>query len=250
MQPHPYRDGYKLTPQLKAISHEEIFSGTQPERNRLIAEKQKIPEDQVWLVEENCPQSLKRDVLTFLIESVPDTLFAAYSLTELAPQIAEDFVIHRQADGRDFMSFGAVMLPTGWRPDEKVGKTFREIHTPIPEMPLQQSASLVDAIIHSGPFERYVWGVRFSERFNDHPDQPPVRWNNESPRVLIKLERQVTVGFPEHSAVLFLIRQTTIPQDEIDKPALARTLRAMSDDQLAYKGIDLDMTSLLNWLDS
>jgi hypothetical protein len=247
---HPYRDGYRLTPQLKAISHNQIITGTPQQRERLISGKQQIPIDQVWLVEKDCPLALQNDVLSFLKKLVPDKTTQANSLKELAPQIAEDFVIHRQEDDRDFMSFGAVMLPTGWRPDEMIGKSFREIHSPIPGMKLNQSESLVDAMIHSGPFERYVWGVRFSDRLNDHPDQAAVRWNDKQPQVCIKLERQVTVGFPEHSALLFLIRQSTIPQHEIDKPALQKTLRSMSEDQLKYKGIYRDIDALLSWLDS
>ncbi|MDB4679644.1 MAG: DUF3445 domain-containing protein [Planctomycetaceae bacterium] len=248
--PHPYRDGYRLTPQLKTVSHDQIFTGTKQERQRLISGKQQIPSDQAWLVEEDCPLSLQNDVFSFLKNSVPEKITQANSLKELAPLIAEDFVIHRQKDGRDFMSFGAVMLPTGWRPDEMIGKSFREIHSPIPGMNLNQSESLVDAMIHSGPFERYVWGVRFSDRLNDHPDQASVRWNDQQPQICIKLERQVTVGFPAHSALLFLIRQSTIPQYEIDKPALRKTLRSMSEDQLKYKGINDDIDLLLNWLDS
>lgn len=247
--PHPYRDGYRLTPQLKKISPAEIFTGSSAERQSLIEEKGRIPSDQIWHVEQNCPQPLQQDVLEFLNSSVPEATSTACSLRELAPHIAEDFVIHRKEDGRDFMSFGAVMLPTGWRPDEKIGQSFREIHGPIPGMELSQSEALVDAMIGSGPFERYVWGVRFSNRKNDHPDDPKIGWNADNPEVFIKLERQVTVGFPEHSATLFLIRQSFIPPEEIDRPSLAKTLRGMSNAQLAYKGILAEIDPLLNWLD-
>lgn len=247
--PHPYREGYKLTPQLKKISSAAIFTGSPAERKTLIAEKQRIPAAQIWHVERDCPVDLQQAVLRFLQDGVPDPVPNVASLRELAPHIAEDFVIHRKDNEQDFMSFGAVMLPTGWRPDEKIGQSFRDIHGPIPEMELSQSEALVDAMISAGPFERYVWGVRFSDRKNDHPDQPKVGWNAESPQVWIKLERQVTVGFPAHAATLFLIRQSLIPPDEIDRPALAKTLRAMSDAQLAYKGILSEIDPLLEWLD-
>lgn len=247
--PHPYRDGYRLTPQLKKISTEEIFTGSSAERQSLIDEKQRIPSDQIWHVERDCPSPLKRDVLHFLKSSAPDSIPNTSSLRELAPHIAEDFVIHRKRGEKDFMSFGAVMLPTGWSPDEKIGQSFREIHTPIPAMDLSQSEALVDAMIGSGPFERYVWGVRFSDRKNDHPDQPRIPWNAETPRVFVKLERQVTVGFPEHAATLFLIRQSLISPEEIDRAALAKTLRGMSDAQLSYKGILQEIDGVLNWLE-
>ena len=187
--------------------------------------------------------------MQFIRNASPDALPSTASLSEVAPYLAEDFVIHRQVEDSDRMVFAAVMLPTGWRPQEKLGLSFREIHSVIPGMDLTRSESLVEAVIQGGPFERYVWGVRFSSCLNDHPNRPRVGFDPEHPTVYIKLERQVTVGFPDHAALLFLIRQDILPPESIDRPALVHTLRSMTAEQIAYKGLTDDLENLLEWLD-
>jgi len=250
MPPHPYRDGYRLTPQLRKISPQTSFNGSEHHRAALISAKQSIPAGQIWYVEDDCPAELKADVLRFIRNWSPDPLPDTESLAEIAPQLAEDLVIHRQIENSDRMVFAAVMLPTGWRPAEKLGLSFREIHQVVPGMDLTRSESLVEAVIQGGPFERYVWGMRFAHCWNDHPDQPRASFDPDHPCVLVKLERQVTVGFPEHSALLFLIRQEILPQDSLDRPALAQTLRSMTAEQTAYKGLTNDLEGLLAWLES
>lgn len=250
MPPHPYRDGYRLTPQLKKISPQDVFNAPESHRAELIAAKRQIPAEQIWHAERDCPAELKADVLRYIRSASPDRLPATESLAEIAPHLAEDFVIHRQSDGADRMVFAAVMLPTGWRPDEKPGLSFREIHHVVPGMELSRSESLVEAVIHGGPFERYVWGVRFAHCWNDHPDRPRAAFDPAHPTVYVKLERQVTVGFPEHAALLFLIRQEILPPESIDRAALAKTLRSMTPEQIAYKGLTEHAGPLLQWLNS
>lgn len=250
MSPHPYRDGYRLTPQLRKIHRENIFNASDEHRAALIAAKQQIPGEQTWHVEAECPHELQSAVLQFLRSWSPDPFPRTASLAGVAPYLAEDFVIHRQFDSSDRMVFGAVMLPTGWRPEEKLGLSFREIHQVVPGMDVSRSESLVEAVIHGGPFERYVWGVRFAHCWNDHPDQPRSVFDPDDPCVLVKLERQVTVGFPEHAALLFLIRQEILPQNSLDRAALARTLRSMTPEQIDYKRLTDDLGPLLEWLEN
>ncbi|MCH5375035.1 MAG: DUF3445 domain-containing protein [Planctomycetes bacterium] len=250
MPPHPYRDGYRLTPQLKGIAPQDVFNASESHRAALIAAKQQVPSEQIWHVEEECPTELKADVLRYIRDSSPDKVPETDSLPEIALHLAEDFVIHRQTEIGDRMALAAVMLPTGWRPEEKLGLSFREIHSVVPGMDLTRSESLVDAVIHGGPFERYVWGVRFAHCWNDHPDLPRASFDPEHPTAFVKLERQVTVGFPEHAALLFLIRQEILPPELIDRAALAKTLGSMTPEQIAYKGLTKDLERLLEWLEA
>jgi hypothetical protein len=250
MLPHPYRDGYRLTPQLKKISPQEVFNASESHREELIAAKQRIPIEQIWHVEDDCPEELKSDVLQYIRFSSPDELPQTEALPEIAPHLAEDFVIQQKLGNTDRLAFAAVMLPTGWWPEEKLGLSFRDIHRVVPGMDLSQSESLVDAVIHGGPYERYVWGVRFAHCWNDHPDLPRARFDPDRPQVFVKLERQVTVGFPAHSALLFLIRQEILPPETIDRTALAKTLRSMTPEQIAYKGLTNQLDTLVDWLEN
>jgi hypothetical protein len=92
-------------------------------------------------------------------------------------------------------------------------------------------------MIRSGPFERFAWGVQFGPRLDGHPDRPTARFDPADPRVFVKVERQVTVGFPEHDAALFLMRAHLLGEEEIDRLALAEGLLQMSPEQRRYKGV-------------
>lgn len=248
---HPYVAGYSVLPQLRKIEPQDVFETSSEELATLRELKQEAMRSQIWCVERDCTSRLKADVLLYFRDRYPFALPEFSTLDELAPSLAEDFVIHRYdpAAGRDWMAFGAVCFPSDWRPEEKVGRSFREIHAPVPGMELDRSRKLVETIVHSGPFERFVWSVLFEPRINWHPRVPRRRFAPTAPHAWVRVERQVTVGFPAHHAVLFLLKQSLIPEPEIDKPALARAIRGMTPAQRAYKGLDADYDAILAWLE-
>ena len=248
---HPYRAGYRVLPDLKRISLDDVLDVTPAERERLLKEKALAGQSQTCLVEHECSPELKRDVARFLKENSPCPLGKTESLDELVALIPEDLAIHCRDDDRDWMSYGAVFLPSGWLPEAIIGKSFHEIHLPVEPagMNLVQSSKLVDTMIDAGPFERFVWSPIFEERLNGHPSHSKARFNPLAPHLYVKVERQVTVGFPEHDAALFLITQRLIPEPEIDKPALREALLGMTLPQRVYKAIENDFEDLVEWLE-
>ena len=106
----------------------------------------------------------------------------------------------------------------------------------------------MQTIIHGGPFERFVWSVIFEPRLNGHPRIPKRTFDPDHPVVFVKVERQITVGIPEHEAVLFLFKQSLIPEADIDKPALVRALNSMTLPQRRYKDMDGCFEELVAWL--
>jgi len=128
------------------------------------------------------------------------------------------------------MSSAHVCFPSSWYPEEKIGKSFYEIHSPVP-MNLKNSFKLVNAIIKGGIFERFVWSVVYENKYNFHPNLKHKKFNKEKPELFIKVERQVTVGFPEQNFCLFILRQYLIDQNEIDNKSLANSIKNMTEDQ-------------------
>ena len=161
-------------------------------------------------------EAIRDAACRFLVEHYPIPLDRPHTLDGLAMQIQEDLAIVR-ARGRDWVAAVHACFPSGWRPEEKVGQPFAALHRVVPGMKLDNSAQIVEAMIRSGPFERYAWGVQFEPRMDGHPSHPKAPFDPTAPRIFVKVERQVTIGFPEHDAALFLMRAAPVRRGR-DRP--------------------------------
>lgn len=246
---HPYLRGYSVLPQLRRIGVDEVFNVTDDELIEFRELKRAVRSSQVWHVEDDCPDEVKQAARDFIVAHYPHPLTHTQTLEDVAFDVAEEIIVHRLSRDRDWMALGYVFYPSSWLPEEKVGRSFREIHEPVPGMDLSRSRQYVEAMIHAGPFERFVWSPLFERRLNCHPRYPRAAFNPARPVLFIKVERQVTVGLPEHGALLFLLKQSLIPQAEIDKRALARAIEGMTPDQREYKGIGGCFAELTTWLE-
>ncbi|MEW4487128.1 heme-dependent oxidative N-demethylase subunit alpha family protein [Thalassoglobus sp. JC818] len=247
---HPYRDGYSLLPKLRKISLDEVFLASEGSGDRYRREKQLAMEQQTHLVEENLSTELRTAVTEFLIERHPQLKGRTGPLEQLVTEIEEDIVIHSLDADRDWMSFGHVCFPSGWRPEEKIGRPLAEIHQPIPGMDLSNSRRLVETMVNHGPFERFVWSVVFEDELNFHPDRTRCDFDPVAPVVFVKVERQVTVGVPDSGGALFVLHQSLIPFDQIERGPLVAALRSMSPEQLEYKGLSGSAPKIIEWLTS
>lgn len=99
-------------------------------------------------------------------------------------------------------------------------------------------------MVSAGPFERFVWSVVYDDRYDFHPS---LEYSRFSPGgvVLVKVERQVTVPFPEIGCCLFILRQYLVR--DYDKEALVRAIEGMDAGQREYKGL-VEPGPLLGWL--
>jgi hypothetical protein len=188
--------------------------------------------------------------------------FSGASLNELALQIAEDFVVISTEGGRDWVSFIHVCGPSHWAAEQKVGRSFFEVHTPIPAFDRVNSVAseMVTAMVRKGPFVRFVWGVESDDRLNHHPETPegwkPEEWNGRifsRGRFWVRTERQVIWGFPEVDAAIFTVRVGFVTDEAVlASPALRESLVAalnsMSPAARAYKGLDAEWDALMSLL--
>lgn len=247
---HPYKEGYSLLPKLKRIGKDDVFKPTIADMWYYREQKKEAVKKQCVYVERHCSDEIKKDVIFFINDYYPNALAEPTVLSIMAMQIQEDLIIHRMDDERDWMALGHVCFPSGWEPQYKVGKPLEQIHAPIPGMRLDNSRKLVEAMVTAGPFERFVWTVIFEDRINGHPRVKKQKFNPEAPEVFVKVERQVTVPFPEHKAALFVLRQYILTEKEIDKPALVVALNGMTPEQRSYKGVDRHFDELIKHLEA
>lgn len=237
---HPYKKGYSTLPDLRKIGPGEVFEENGDESAAIMEEKMRILVSREVYWESSCARGILDHVAGWVRFWHP--WGPRGSFQEVARAIPEDLLIHRVLDGRDWLAAAHVCFPSSWHPREKIGRTWREIHLPVP-MNLSSSSRIVRAMVHSGPFERFVWSVVYDSRYDFHPSRERSSFSPGNP--LVKVERQVTVPFPSLGCCLFILRQYLVR--DYDREALARAVEGMTSEQREYKGLQ-EPGPLLEWL--
>lgn len=240
-----YKKGYSTLPNLKKLTPDEVFEKDCSDLEQIMSEKREALVNQVCFMERDHDPKIYDTCAEWISANYPRPLSSG-NYFEIAREVPEDFLIHRVQGESDWLSSAHICFASHWKPEDKIGRSFDEIHKPVP-MNLKNSKKLVQAMVHGGIFERFVWSVVHDERYNFHPRLPYSKFNSDDPVVMIKVERQVTVGFSEQNFCLFILRQYLVK--DIDKPRLAEVIEAMSDEQRNYKGLS-DCDGLLRYLRS
>jgi dimethylamine monooxygenase subunit A len=197
---------------------------TQAERDALVAAR-------AWL-----EQTLSREG-----HAIPGGL----SLEELAPRIAEDFVVlHHPLGGVDRSVFVHVCFPSSWRPEHILGKSFLQIHAPVPAFGAVERAasSLTEGMVTRGPYVRFVWTISADDFLDHHPEQGTREaWTPHTPRGFLRVERQATVPLPSERAAIFIIRTYLYGFEELteqQRATLRSALELMPPEHVRYKGLE------------
>lgn len=173
------------------------------------------------------------------------------SLDELALEIQEDIaVLVIDEQGRNRLAYLHVCMPSGWPPEEKIGRPFDAVHAPIPHIePLNAKQDSIARLMVNATkgAVRFAWTVTDDAALNHHPERdraaahPTPLADHPAGEPLLRVERQVIQGFAKRQAALFLIRTYLYPFDSLDTPtrsALASAVSGMSEASLAYKNMD------------
>lgn len=257
---HPYEQGYSVLPALFPLGHD--FGNKD-----LDAKFFHIDEDfglyksiKIDAVDDESQSCITKSDIGFssqdesyVVEFMNKQLKQEYSnfqpsatLSGFMFKIQEDYAVYRVDVDR--LVYINACMPSSWCPSEKINKSFYDIHLPVPGMKLDRIEGLKQAMLHNGPFVRFVWSVVFEKRLNFHPCKPKKAFDPKKPEVYIKVERQVLKGFPEKSLVLFLMRQYLLPIEDVKVASLINALNNMTDEEKAYKDIDNKYDKLLKYL--
>lgn len=173
------------------------------------------------------------------------------ALDALCCQIQDDLSINQVVDGKDYISYLHLCLPNYWSADDKIGKCFLHAHMTVPAMGKIAKAAndIIYTLITQGPFVRYTWGLTSDKRLNHHP-VPPQGVSREAwygrkfdplhPELYLRVERQLTVGFPETKAYIFTIRSYLYNVADYSRQQLKQlifSLDTMPEDVRVYKGL-------------
>jgi hypothetical protein len=173
----------------------------------------------------------------------------------------EDFAVLDGATGT--LPWLCVCVPSHWAPEEKLGMDFAGVHGPVADNTtlLAAAGHLVQLATSGQCWERFVWTLSPSPRYDQHPQrQPRPAWPQTSDAdafaagTFLRAERQTffPVGRGTRQAV-FTIRVMLAPLAQaVDAPAKARRLHdalaSMTQPTLAYKSLEPARTPLLQWL--
>lgn len=189
----------------------------------------------------------------------------AYAANEPQPPLElafeEDLAVLDGATGT--LPWLCVSAPSHWAPEEKVGLDFMALHAPVADNAalLAASANLVRLVTGGGCWERHVWTLSPSSRYDQHPGRHPrTPWPSaEDPAAFahgtwLRAERQTffPAGRGTRQAV-FTIRVMLAPLTKVVDSAdraerLAASLASMTPAVLAYKGLTQAREPMLQWL--
>lgn len=175
--------------------------------------------------------------------------------------VEEDFAILDGATGT--LPWLSVCVPSHWAPEEKLGLDFLAVHRPVADSATLLAAGrhLVELATSGEHWERHVWTISPSARFDQHPVRhgrepwpDPVDPQRFADACFLRAERQTffPVGQGTRQSVFtirVMLQPLTLAVDTPDKAArLHEALSTMSDAVLQYKGLAPAREPLLRWL--
>jgi hypothetical protein len=230
-----------------------------------LAEKRRL-----WSRRPAVPADVDRAVLTWLRTTmaaehpnVAGRFAAVTTLDEAMLGVQEDLVVMRRAPGDEPAAATAVYLhvsfPTNWCPECALGRTFLELHAPVPALHAFKATnrtrlarSLFDARRTTA---RFVWSLTPDARLDRQRCEAgvhasvPTRWD-EASTAWLRVERQVIVPLSDVLSLFVLRVYRTdvrhLPPDQ--RATLRRAIAGMEPELAAYKGFAANAQSILTLL--
>ncbi len=183
---------------------------------------------------------------------------AADGLPELA--FEEDFALLDTTTGT--IPWMCVCVPSHWAPEDKLGLSLASVHEPVADGTALAGAmpALIRLLAGGGHWERYVWTLTPSGRYDQHPRRHPrAAWpsvtdpDGFAAGCFLRAERQTFLPVPGHDQVVFTIRVMLEPLVEAvhtqqQAARLHDALISMSPAVLHYKQLEAARAPLLAWL--
>ena len=145
-------------------------------------------------------------------------------------QVVEDLLLLDATDERVPLVAGSLCFPNGWEIRSALGRSFAEIHAPVPGFAAALGGAALALMRRLRP-DRPVWRANWTLRTTDALDLSPGVVLPPPPEdagdVWVRVERQTLSRLPGCGGVLFTVHTRSRPLSEVAAdPARARRLRA------------------------
>ena len=155
---------------------------------------------------------------------------------------------------------GCVCFPSGWAPEDKLGRNLWDVHRPVPGLNAAVG-SRVEALLARLPagdaWLRMNWGLAADARLNRHPllELPRPSVDLDIGGLCWRVEHQALVRLPRTAGILFGIRVLCFPLSRVRErrklaARLAGQVRSMPGELRHYKAIDGVADCVADWLES
>ncbi len=174
-------------------------------------------------------------------------------LLKIATIIGEDLVILAREDGEWKIIAGAVLFPSRWKLEEKLGKGMEAVHTPVPGF-ADALAPYMTATFDKITTDRPVWRKNWSLHSTADLHQPTSIHAAASPdNYWWRTERQTLTRAASGDYLYFTIRNRAEPLAWIKEDAkaaalFAETLESLTPETIEYKGLVKDHQSIIDYL--
>lgn len=194
------------------------------------------------------------------------TLAGEPGLKIAARLVQEDLVLMHRGDDGWRLNAASLSFPSSWSLAEKVGRSLREIHRPVPQFgPGTRSDDLIERMfdkLQGQLVVRFNWSLQpdpdlykplSSMQRDDRAEKAVPRFPGSAAAAFIRVERQTLRKLPGSGDILFTIRIHLDPMSVLrahpERAAIAASfadqLAALDHDQLAYKGLAADRDRLV-----
>ena len=226
-----YGPSYTVAPGIRKIEDLPIIEFDN-EEDRYLELKKKTKENIFFdpLFNKGIDQKVVEKIKEILKIEYPNKNFNFNTFEEMGYAIQEDIAIFHRSNKLIALH---VSFPSSWKPKDKIGLSFANIHTPVPGMKkfLEKEQKYVDMMCNATkPIVRYVWGEHSNYLLNPFEPLDGVK--------VMHTERQTFVGMPEDDLAIFLIRKKVIPFNDTDiefQSWYKNMILSMSEEQKAYK---------------
>ncbi|UJW74625.1 heme-dependent oxidative N-demethylase family protein [Rhizobium sp. SL42] len=185
-------------------------------------------------------------------ETVPPLMRAGFL-------VQDDLVIMKRREAGWYMAAAHLSFPSSWSLAEKFDRPMEQIHAHVPGFQDgTRNAAMInrifDNLLADQPAERFNWSINWRQKLH-HPETG--RNDAATPdEAVIRVERQTLTKLPGTGDIVFTIRIYLDPVAVFENhpegarlaSALAEQLDALTPEQAAYKGVDVQRRRLGNYL--
>jgi dimethylamine monooxygenase subunit A len=191
----------------------------------------------------------------------PEGAHSLVRCINLGKQWEPDFLLlHGDAEKPLRLVGGVVCFPSGWALREKIGCGLTAIHGVVPRLNDSLDRQIHAFFLRLSPGAAWVrenWGLASTPDLNRHPHRmlPTLDESATLANTWVRIEHQLFLRLPRTGGVLFGIRVTVHPLEEVIARhgiarGLLRALQTMPQEALVYKGLATANPSLLRHIGS
>jgi hypothetical protein len=180
----------------------------------------------------------------------------------LGDSVQEDLLLLDALNPQVPLIAGHLCFPNAWSLEDKLGRSFLELHAPVPGFAATlgpPSLKLLERLKPERPVFRLNWAVKATAQLDlstrwsawEAEQKAQVTAANAGARCFLRVERQTLSRLPGSGAILFTLHtyvqaMETLRPDQLQR--LRGVLQTCPAEMLAYKGITPFLAPLSAWL--